>query len=183
MNRRIKAAVSQSERDWFLQRCWPLLGMLTAVGLLITSQGCERPKVANRQPVVPVRGEVQFQGKPATGAVLSFHPLGDVGTPPPRPRGTVGKDGVFELTTYAKNDGAPSGDYIITIYWPDASKKRVDEDGDSDELPPDILNGRFAVKGRSALRARIGETPVEFAAVDLASADLTKSGEFFWPQK
>lgn len=160
-----------------------LLPILVGAGLMLAAAGCEQPKVANRRPVVPVRGAALFKGKPAAGAILSFHPLNDVGPMTARPRSTVGSDGVFELTTYATNDGAPKGEYIITIYWPDPSKRPLNEDEDQDELPPDLLNGRFAVKGKSVLRARIGDNPVEFAPIDLGATEVTKSEEFYLREK
>src|SRR5215472_1146311 len=76
---------------------------------------------SNRPPCYPVRGEV-FVGKgkarkPAAGAVVVFHPTASAAGDVPRPTAHVGEDGTFELTTYVKGDGAPAGEYAITIEW------------------------------------------------------------------
>jgi hypothetical protein len=76
---------------------------------------------SDRKPCYPVRGEV-FVGKgnrrvPATGAMVTFHPNDATSGDAPRPHGQVGEDGAFVVTTYVKDDGAPAGDYTITINW------------------------------------------------------------------
>jgi len=89
--------------------------MLAIVVLCVPSCG------GNRPPCYPVRGEV-FVGqgqerKPAAGAVVVFHPTVPASGEVPRPSAHVGEDGKFALTTYVKGDGAPAGDYAITIEW------------------------------------------------------------------
>jgi len=68
-----------------------------------------------------VHGEIVVgQGKdrmPASGAVVVFHPTAPASGEGPRPTARVGEDGKFALTTYVKDDGAPAGDYAITIEW------------------------------------------------------------------
>ena len=73
------------------------------IGLCLASCGQENP----RKPVYPVHGKVvDKDGKPATGALLVFHPLGgDADSNNPTAR--VEKDGSFALTTYDDADGAP----------------------------------------------------------------------------
>ena len=151
--------------------------ILAAAGLLIAVSGCGKSRFADHKPVVPVRGTLLFNGKPAVGAVIWFHPLSDPTPKAVSSRGSVGSDGVFELTTYAKADGVPAGEHVITVYWPAPSKKPRNEDEESD-LPPDLLQGRFATRQVSILRAKIGDKPVDFAPVDLGSAEVTKSREY-----
>ena len=65
----------------------------------------------------PVRGQVFYEGQPATGAVVFFHPQDDHAptgdssgghaSMADTPFGKVGPDGSFELTTYGKGRGAP----------------------------------------------------------------------------
>lgn len=69
----------------------------------------------SRLSLSPVTGRVLVDGAPAEGASVVFHPLDpkqDV-----KPRGAVGADGTFKLTTYLPGDGAPSGDYKVTVEW------------------------------------------------------------------
>ncbi len=83
--------------------------------LCVPSCGSDRP------PCYPVHGEIFVtQGKdrtPAAGAVVVFHPAVPASGDVPRPTAHVGEDGKFVLTTYVKGDGAPVGDYAITIEW------------------------------------------------------------------
>lgn len=68
--------------------------------------------------VYPVRGQVFVNGQPAEGALVIFHPEYDPNDPDhPRPRAYVRIDGSFELGTYEIGDGAPAGNYIVTVVW------------------------------------------------------------------
>jgi hypothetical protein len=63
--------------------------------------------------VYPVHGEVFFNGKPAAGAAVHFHPLeGEESTPA---FAIVNEDGSFEMSTFGTNDGAEPGNYAVTI--------------------------------------------------------------------
>jgi hypothetical protein len=154
---------------------WFLLAGILLVAILV---GCGKTRFPDRKPVVPARGFVFFNGKPAAGAVVSLQPEGDAQQGALRANGRVGDNGEFSLTTYVTADGAPPGDYIVTVYWADPSKRPAeDKEGEQTDLAPDLLNGRFA--GRSSvLRATVGDKPVEFAPLDLAASDIPRSGEY-----
>jgi hypothetical protein len=84
-----------------------------AIGLLAAGCGrCEKNRVA----VHPVQGAIQFRGQPMEGAFVSLHPKSATDGVP-TPRATVAKDGTFTVTTYDGNDGAPEGDYVVTVQW------------------------------------------------------------------
>ena len=70
-----------------------------------------------RLPVYPVSGQVMYQGKPTPDALIIFHPTNNLGETAPRPLTRVNRDGNFTLTTYEMNDGAPAGEYAVTITW------------------------------------------------------------------
>ncbi len=137
------------------------------VSLLIFVIGCGKP---DRVPVVPTEGIVTQGGKPATGALLHFHTVGSsapaAGTiSPPIPWGQVGADGSFRLTTYANGDGAPSGDYAITVVWPTGPQRR---DGDDDgPTETDLLRGRYAQAATTPLRATVGPTRTTLPTIEL----------------
>src|SRR6476659_7523850 len=70
--------------------------------------------------VYPVRGEVFFNGQPASGATVHFLPAdADEGSPA---YATVQEDGSFELSTYGTYDGAEVGEYVVTLSWRDEEK-------------------------------------------------------------
>jgi hypothetical protein len=65
-------------------------------------------------PVFPVSGKVTVGGKAAAGAQVVFHPSAGADDGP-RPSAITGPDGTFKLTTRAKDDGAPAGDYKVLV--------------------------------------------------------------------
>ena len=87
-----------------------LRGLLA--GVLLLGAAC-----SGRKTAYPVTGKVLFEGRPAAGAVVQFHPLDAADGAPVAPLGEVGPDGTFRLTTYAHADGAPAGRYAVTVSW------------------------------------------------------------------
>jgi hypothetical protein len=87
---------------------------VTAI-LLIPVLGCDQGN-KDRVTVHPVQGTIQYRGQPMEGAFVSLHPKNGVERAP-TPRATVAKDGSFIVTTYDGNDGAPEGDYVVTVQW------------------------------------------------------------------
>ena len=126
-------------------------GAFCAAALLA---GCGK-KEPGEKPVFPVSGAVFVDGKPAKGAVVMFHPLPI--TPGRfdivRSRGTVKDDGTFKLSTYKNDDGAPEGEYAVTVYWPGKKTGKADEDGT--DLPPDQLGLRFNDPAKTTLKAHV----------------------------
>src|SRR5438270_6044767 len=84
--------------------------------ILALAAGCSHDgSDSGREPVFPVQGQVLFQGKPATGAQVVFQRVGTGGNAPVRASGQVDTAGKFVLTTYAAGDGAPAGEYEVTV--------------------------------------------------------------------
>src|SRR5262245_41415792 len=91
-----------------------LLTAAYVAGLGLCAAGCGSD---GRKPVFPVSGKVTWDGRPARGATVVFHPVTDNGPDAVRPRGKVNADGSLEVTTYAAKDGAPAGEYKLTVEW------------------------------------------------------------------
>ena len=92
-----------------LTRCFTFA--LVAVSVLAAA-GCSAEKGPECSPV---RGQVSWKGKPLAEAVVVLHPVaGDV-EGNQKPMATTKPDGTFELTTFKASDGAPPGDYAITV--------------------------------------------------------------------
>jgi hypothetical protein len=108
----------------------------TAAVVLLLLCGCAKP--SNRVPVYPAGGSLTQNGKAAAGAIVILHPTAGT-TSPTKPRGKVGADGAFRLTTYDTADGAPAGEYAVTVYWPMPPKPGEPDFDDG----PDVLNGKF----------------------------------------
>jgi hypothetical protein len=92
-------------------------------------------------------------------ATIHFHPV-DESRPPAF--ATVQGDGSYELSTYAEDDGAAAGDYLVTINW--IREEKID---DEVVTSPDKLGGRYARKESSGLKATIGEEENEVPRFDL----------------
>jgi len=94
-----------------------------------------------RKPVHPVHGQLFVGGKPAAGAFVFFVPVNEPANPTdPRPRAEVGPDGSFGVSMYGDKDGAPVGEYLVTVMW-------------EGEGGYDKLKGQYSDATRSKLRA------------------------------
>ena len=145
--------------------------MLPLVILVLVTASCS----SNGVPVYETQGTVNFKGKPAEGAVVVFHPKsGDEELKKLRPFGRVAADGSYQLTTFEANDGAPAGEYNVSIEWMQAVRRNIeqrDEDDPTDarrELPSvDKLKGRYADSVESGLTATVKEGSNAIPAFEL----------------
>src|SRR5262245_15325321 len=103
-------SISIHWRRWGLGVGTLALLLVTAFGVRAYWGGIDRPALA------PLTGHVSFDGQPAAGATVIFHPL-EAPADAPRPTATVGTDGTFTLGTYQPGDGAPAGEYAVTVEW------------------------------------------------------------------
>jgi hypothetical protein len=118
--------------------------ILVLVCFLSLACGSSAPEVE----VYPVRGEVFFNGQPAAGALVHFHPVdGEEGSPA---FAAVQEDGSFQLSTFGTNDGAQGGDYVITLNWRDEEKV----DGETTN-GPDRFGDLYSTPKTSTLRATV----------------------------
>jgi hypothetical protein len=103
-------------------------------GLAFLAVSCGDGKPA----LYPVKGRVvDDKGKPAFNAMVVFEPADSTKLPNIRPSGRVNEAGDFVVTTYAKDDGAPAGEYGVRVFWQLPQTSPFDGDG------PDILQGRY----------------------------------------
>jgi hypothetical protein len=107
----------------------------------------------------PVSGKVLYQGKPAEGALVIFHPKeGDTKPTAPRPTGVAGSDGTFTLESI-RTPGAPAGEYLVTITWPASvaakGKGGLAPGDDEKAAPTDRLGGRYADRTKSKIEVTI----------------------------
>ncbi len=111
----------------------------------------------------PVHGQVIVAGKPAEGALVVFHRIGETSPDYPKPSGQVDADGSFTLGTYAAGDGAPVGEYIVAIAWLGDVAQANPVTGEI----PTKLSARYAEVKSSPLRAQVKEGPNEIPAFQL----------------
>jgi hypothetical protein len=136
-------------------RIW--LGVTLA---LLSTTLCSCRKSYQEVSVYPTSGKVTVKTVPAVGAYVTFHPEGDVGmTKGNKPFARADKDGAFQVTTYETHDGAPQGDYRVTVYWP--------ENPDARGPSPDRLKGKYANPATTPLKATIDPKKVDLPAFEL----------------
>jgi hypothetical protein len=133
---------------------FPLVAVVALVGI---AAGCGGE--ARRKPTFPVSGKVLDGSKPVANATVVFHPVGGVEADVPKPRGTTAADGSFTLTSYDGNDGAPAGEYRVTVeQW---------LAGRPDEGPSNRLNAKLAKPESSGLTASVSTGPTELKPFDV----------------
>jgi hypothetical protein len=126
---------------------------------LVTVAAC---KDDGRIQVYPVQGRVLVAGAPAGGARVVFYPQSDELKKPgmPVPEGMTDSQGAFKLRSYEPDDGAPAGDFKVSVIWFEPQK-----DGSIVDSPSakDRLAGRYSNPQKSQLTAKVekggGEIP------------------------
>lgn len=100
-------------------------------------------------PPYPTSGQILVDGQPAPkGLQVTFYHEGDWGEKTIGPPTALTDDqGKFELETYSNKDGAPVGDYKVTVEWPAWRRGR--------DRGPDKFGDKYAKKETSGLTAHV----------------------------
>jgi hypothetical protein len=121
-----------------------LAGVLTLAGLSLLICSCG----TDRKPVYSTHGRVvDAAGMPVAGATVIFHPIDVPNDSRHKPASTTDAEGNFVLTTYQENDGAPAGEYAVTLEWRPVRK------GPKEPEQPDRLEGKFRDAKTSPFKA------------------------------
>lgn len=128
----------------------------------LLATGCSGPaEVA----VYPVVGQVVVNGKPAEGATVVFHPQAAGEVAELRPTGKTDADGRFKLTTRESNDGAPAGDYKVTINWAKSDIKPGQPAEDAKVIR--LLPNDYFIADRTPVKASVGAGPTELTPFEI----------------
>jgi hypothetical protein len=138
-------------------RVAPAPATLLSLSLALLVPACSKPA---HKPVYPVRGRVLLDGRPAPRAIVTFHPAG--AGEELRPSAQTDDQGYFTLTSYGGGDGAPAGDYAVTVTWFRSFAGRNPAEGD--ESTRNVLPPRYASPATSQLRATVSQGPNELPA-------------------
>ena len=133
------------------------LAALVLGGILSGCGGSpERPEA-----VYPLTGELHFEGQPAAGASIVLYPQDE--SISARPKASVGDDGTFAVTTYELGDGAPPGEYKVTIEW---RRPVAGQEVGGDEMPPpNVLPPAYASPKTTPVTVTVAEGENEFPAL------------------
>lgn len=130
-----------------LKPCWSAGGRFLAAGalvVLVSSCSQKGPRL------YPVTGSVRINGEPAKDVNVMFTPVTPLEgvTEPLSPAAVTGEDGGFRLMSFKPGDGAPAGEYQVTISYP-MSRFNKHLNG------IDRLRGKFANPKTSGLTAKV----------------------------
>ena len=121
------------------------VGAGVCLAICLSFAGCGGP--AGGQKLVPVKGKVTYRGQPLAKGRVTFMPL----TPGNSSSGPI-VDGVYKLSTYKTDDGAPPGSYKVAVTsW-------VKEPDMQSEGEPAIPKKYFSTD-TSQLTAEVGNQP------------------------
>ncbi len=112
----------------------------------------EKGKAVKKKETFPVSGRVKLDGKPAAGSTVTFHSYNAETKVYTRVcDGLTDEAGKFTVTTYAKFDGAPAGEYVVTV----AKTGKGYYDGDIPEKTQ--LPEKYAAPDKTPLKVTIKE--------------------------
>jgi hypothetical protein len=134
---------------------WPL-----APAVLLAGCGA-KDEIPGRLPTYAITGEVFVDGQPAVDAFVYLNPAG-ADRPRLRPYAQVDNTGKFAVSTYETRDGAPAGEYVVTIEWLTYQPLGNQWSG------PDKLGGRYAKPSESNLRLTVEEQQREPVRYELS---------------
>jgi hypothetical protein len=149
----------------------------SVLGVALALAGCGND---GRLPVYPVSGELTINGAPAKGCVVTFVPAEPALVGVVLPTGTVDELGKFELTTYETGDGAPAGDYGVTLLWEATKWAGKDPDRGVDPVVtvrPDRLMDKYASPEQSKLQAKVVAGDNVLEPFRLTGVQLLKGSE------
>lgn len=132
---------------------------LVLSGVAAALSGCSRGEA--RVPVYPVNGKVTFEGAPPTGAFIILHPA-QAKEGQPTPSGKVKDDGTFTLTSYDGDDGAPAGDYSVSIKW-----YKLIKNGSDVKAGPNVIPAKYGAPETSPWKVKVGEAPTQLEPLDI----------------
>lgn len=133
-------------------------GVALLAGLSLIAAGCGDAE-PSRIPVFPVAGTLLADGRPAAKYIVRFHPLAaKLGPRNNQEVATIATEtddaGRFHLSTYLADDGAPAGDYIVTIL-PGGLPEVEDGDGLSPRPPESADLTKYSDVDTSPFKATI----------------------------
>ena len=116
-------------------------------------------------PLAKVTGKVLDNGEPVVRAKVAFHPVLPSTDPPLVPSAMTDEHGQFQLTTYLQADGAPPGEYRVTVACPVLPNPKAA----GIQMPVDKYKGRFSNPEKSKWTVTVNEGENSIDPFDLSS--------------
>jgi hypothetical protein len=134
-------------------------GIVTLWGAVAVGCGAQN---ADRLAVFPVDGQVTLDGQPLANALVILHPRDASDPRALAARGQTDASGKFKVTTYEAGDGAPPGEYAVTV----AYHQPIGQ-GTNWEPGPNILPAKYALPETTDLSARVAAGPTTLPVITL----------------
>jgi hypothetical protein len=122
---------------------------------------CAKEPQGDRKPVQPITGTVTVDGKPGKDIFVYLNPKTPDAAHPVRPYAQVDEEGKFTISTYEQGDGAPEGEYVVTLEWLNYNIVQNQWGG------PDKLKNKYSDPQKSGITVRVEGKPVEMPAIEL----------------
>ena len=122
---------------------------LVVFSLAFTSCGGKKPK-----PLYPTSGKLLINGQPVGNVTVFLTVENPADAEETRSFATTELDGTFKLTTRALNDGAPAGDYVVTLIYEPLDSPLMRQKG-----KPPSFDKKYSDPKTSPLRAKITAQP------------------------
>lgn len=152
---------AEPSSPWLSTRI-PSARIVTALILFSTTLvGCGGDSVA-RLPVHPVEGEITWNGQPLPNALVALHPKAAPVVDGVAPQGQTDVNGKFRLTTYDANDGAPEGEYAVTVTYYQLIQK-----GESSEPGPNVLSSKLALPTTTDIVVKVAAGPNKLSPIEV----------------
>lgn len=103
------------------------------------------------------------KGKPLAEAVVVLHRVGGDIEGNQKPMAIAKPDGTFDLTTFHANDGAPLGDYAITVVLPALTTGGEEPTRNG----PNTLPAKYAKPETSGLKCTVVEGDNQIPPIDV----------------
>lgn len=140
-----------------------LWGTSVAVMMLIlgvaTGCGDGGPK---RLKVHPVSGKITLDSAPLPNAMVVLHPKDKSNPLAIAARAQTDAEGNFKVSTYDVNDGAPAGDYAVTVLFYKAT-----ETADGIVPGPNLLSPAIATPETTDIQVTVAEGPNELKPIEV----------------
>jgi len=144
MSRSFSAFSPLQPQSTWLRRM--LASTITAALLTTATTGCG--KKGDRLDAHPAEGQILWKGKPLAGAEVVFYRKGAADEKPLAAKAQTDSNGHFRLSTYEKEDGAPEGEYAVTVIY---YAMKPNEGG----AGPNVLPKKYASAKTTDLQVKI----------------------------
>lgn len=157
-----------------------LRSMIVALMFGVFAIGCSDDKF---HKVFPVSGRILVNGQPADDCLIYLHRTFDDDHPRRvMPYAVSNAAGEYKITSYITDDGAPQGEYIVTIEWRERSGVM-----NNNYEGIDRLDGAYAkpeiTKSMPGFKVQVGKQPLVLPDFELKQSPEAKRKHEEWKKR